>query len=177
VIHGDIRGCNILVDSNGIPKLCDFGFARFLREVSRTHTHHVEGGSDRHIAPELFDGVHDFRTTSQTDIYSLSMTFLELSSHSRPFQEFPHHLAAAMAALKGKRPCRTPLLHLSPGVADGLWSLMEHMWAHEPSNRPLAHDVVRDIERLQAMAKASGSSIFRRTDVRIITNLNYVSLC
>ncbi|KAF9521139.1 hypothetical protein BS47DRAFT_14058 [Hydnum rufescens UP504] len=155
VIHGDIRGSNILVDSNGIPKLCDFGLARFRREVSRTHTRHVEGGSDRHIAPELYSGVHDFRTTPQTDIYSLSMTLLELSTRSHPFQEFTYPRAAAMAAVEQKRPCRIALPHLLPGIADELWNLMEHMWVHEPSNRPPAHIAVRHIERLQEMAKAA----------------------
>jgi serine/threonine protein kinase len=155
------------VDSNGIPKLCDFGLARFRRELSRTHTRHVEGGSDRHIAPELCGGVHDFRTTPQTDIYSLSMTFLELSTRSHPFQEFAYPRAAAMAAVEGKRPCRITLPDLLPGIADELWNLMECMWVHEPSNRPPARIAVRHIERLQEMAKVSVSSILLRTEVRI----------
>ena len=44
IVHGDIRGANILVNDSGGAVLCDFGLARIRHEVTRTNTGIIEGG-------------------------------------------------------------------------------------------------------------------------------------
>ncbi|KZV81565.1 kinase-like protein, partial [Exidia glandulosa HHB12029] len=55
IVHGDIKGANILVTRDGIARLCDFGFASVHAELSSvmTSTTAVKG-TLRWMAPELF---------------------------------------------------------------------------------------------------------------------------
>ena len=35
IVHGDLRGANVLISEDGVPTLSDFGLAKFLEDVSR----------------------------------------------------------------------------------------------------------------------------------------------
>ena len=36
IVHGDLRGANVLVSEDGVARLPDFGLSKFLENVSRT---------------------------------------------------------------------------------------------------------------------------------------------
>lgn len=69
------------------------------------------------------------------------MTFLALGTRSPPFEEYPRELEAMHAARQGIRPARPQSLPFPDEYVDGLWSLMEEMWVHEPTDRPSAQQV------------------------------------
>jgi len=131
-----------VIDVNGNPKLCDFGLARIQHQVRRGMSLSLEGGSQRHMAPELSVGPEKFRTTTASDIYSFAMTILELDTQEQPFSTYAKPKAAARAAEQGIRPSRplgmgSRMLHSS----DGMWSLLESMWHRDPWDRPSATQV------------------------------------
>ena len=70
----------------GQAVLCDFGLARIRHEVTRPCTSIREGGKLRYLAPELLSGPESFRTTAESDIYSLAMTFFQLGDLSLAIQ-------------------------------------------------------------------------------------------
>lgn len=70
LIHGDLSPKNI-VESNGIMKLIDFGFAQ-LSDMKDDFEHF--GGTKGYMAPELIKSGHSFLT----DIYSAGMIFLDI---------------------------------------------------------------------------------------------------
>lgn len=43
MIHGDIKGCNIMMDQTGIIKLIDFGFSRPPGKIKGAGTELVSG--------------------------------------------------------------------------------------------------------------------------------------
>lgn len=52
VVHGDLKGGNVLVDTSGDAALCDFGLARLLRDCpSSFTTSNVGMGTLRWCAP------------------------------------------------------------------------------------------------------------------------------
>jgi serine/threonine protein kinase len=53
VIHRDIKGANILVDSNGICKLADFGSSRKLSELLQKEDFKTLIGTVNWMAPEV----------------------------------------------------------------------------------------------------------------------------
>ena len=82
VIHGDIKGTNVLIDDSGKAVLCDFGLARFKPDVNNCTIYTKESeavgmqiGSQNWMAPELFEGSS---LSIQSDIYSLGMTIYEV---------------------------------------------------------------------------------------------------
>jgi serine/threonine protein kinase len=156
------RQKNIVIDENGNPKLCDFGLARIQHQVRRGMSLSLEGGSQRHMAPELSVGPEKFRTTTASDIYSFAMTILELDTQQPPFGTYVKTKAAARAAEEGIRPSRplrmgSRMLHSS----DGLWSLLESMWHRNPWDRPSASQVHEFLDQLkrQSTLPLFGSTI------------------
>ena len=52
--HRDIKSQNILLDSNGVAKIMDFGFARRFKKTSDMHRTNSFCGSCGYMAPEIF---------------------------------------------------------------------------------------------------------------------------
>ncbi|KAG8793491.1 hypothetical protein FRC12_002534 [Ceratobasidium sp. 428] len=78
VVHGDLKGGNVLISQDGVAQLADFGNAK-LQEYSLkfTDTSTKEALSSRWAAPELFEGN---RCSYATDVYALGM--VRLSMHA-----------------------------------------------------------------------------------------------
>ncbi|KAF8597277.1 kinase-like protein [Ceratobasidium sp. AG-I] len=71
VVHGDLKGDNILVSDDGILKLTDFGLAIMHEQATQFSTTEMGGGTYRWMAPELMkdDGVR----SKEADVYALGM--------------------------------------------------------------------------------------------------------
>ena len=83
IIHRDVKPANIMVDSQGVFKLTDFGEARVSQRES---THTVARGTPYYMAPEVAtSGHYDHRA----DIYSLGMVaYYFLNGQRYPFAQF-----------------------------------------------------------------------------------------
>ncbi|KAJ7577050.1 kinase-like domain-containing protein [Mycena floridula] len=89
IVHGDLRGSNILINDRWEACLTDFGLTVFNdATVAVTGTSSRREGSVRWCAPELFVpetfGLGRHRLTSETDIYAFACVVVELvQSQSR----------------------------------------------------------------------------------------------
>ena len=109
-----------MIDASGNALLCDFGLSRIRHEVTRTHTIIREGGRKRFLAPELLAGAEKFRTSSASDIFSLSMIFWNAWTRKLPFAELTNELRAEAAIRNGERPNR-------PTIASSATAAMEQI--------------------------------------------------
>jgi eukaryotic-like serine/threonine-protein kinase len=76
VIHRDIKASNILVKSNGEPKLLDFGIAKMIGSPDDDVTSPLQRRiTPRYAAPELS---RSEPATAAADVYSLGLVLLEL---------------------------------------------------------------------------------------------------
>ncbi|KAG9089131.1 hypothetical protein FS749_001594 [Ceratobasidium sp. UAMH 11750] len=76
MVHGDLKGQNILVSDNGTPMITDFGNAVLQQgTLMFTETKHAPQFTPRWTAPELMeeDGI---RQSQEADVYALGMTIL-----------------------------------------------------------------------------------------------------
>jgi tRNA A-37 threonylcarbamoyl transferase component Bud32 len=85
VIHRDIKAENILITSQGVVKLADFGLAKDLNSDMKLTADGAMIGTPLYMAPEIgrvkeIDG--------RVDIYSLGVTFYYLLTGVQPFRDF-----------------------------------------------------------------------------------------
>ena len=80
VIHRDMKPQNILIGSNNVIKLCDFGFARAMS--TKTTVLNSVKGTPLYMAPEL---VQEQPYTHTADLWSLGVILYELFVGTPPF--------------------------------------------------------------------------------------------
>ncbi len=84
ILHRDLKPGNILLTSDGTPKITDFGLAKRLRDDQKlTQTGEILG-TPSHMAPEQASGGTS-NVGPQTDIYSLGSILYELIAGRPPF--------------------------------------------------------------------------------------------
>ncbi|XP_007203507.2 probable L-type lectin-domain containing receptor kinase S.5 [Prunus persica] len=82
VLHRDIKASNIMLDSDFIARLGDFGLARTIQQSGLTHHSTKEiAGTPGYMAPETF---LTGRATVETDVYAFGVLVLEVVCGRRP---------------------------------------------------------------------------------------------
>ncbi|QRW12512.1 cytoplasmic tyrosine-protein kinase BMX [Ceratobasidium sp. AG-Ba] len=136
VVHGDLKGANVLVSKDGVAQVTDFGNAT-LREYTLqfSQTSSKESLSMRWAAPELFSGG---KTTTQADLYALGMTILETLTNQVPWPGKSD--LTIMYSVMSKTPPERPIevIPINSEKGEVLWTLLKSCWEFDPEKRPSA---------------------------------------
>ena len=97
VLHRDIKPANLILDTEGVVWVTDFGLAK-PDEDDLTHTGDIVG-TLRYMAPEQFSGT----SGPQSDVYSLGLTLYELATLRYAFDEVDRAALVRQASARSTR--------------------------------------------------------------------------
>ena len=148
IIHRDIKPQNILVHSDGLIKVGDFGIARVVGS-NTISTDDVVMGSVHYFSPEQAKGEP---VTAASDLYSVGVVLYEMLTGKPPFDgETP--VAIAMQHIGGKA---QPIREIDSTIPPALERVVEKAMEKRPERRyQTALDMAQDIQH--AMQEPDGA--------------------
>lgn len=160
IIHGDLKGNNILIKNGKPPQACisDFGFSTVAHTASFAMPASVDEqkGTWSHMAPELLlptkFGSQSGRPSKQGDVYAFGMVVYEVLTGRTPFAGEGRWMAEiVMHIAEGKRPGK-PENAEDIGFGRGTWELVQRCWHENRDERPAAEEIHA---HFQSVARAS----------------------
>ncbi|KAH8080722.1 kinase-like domain-containing protein [Cristinia sonorae] len=139
VVHGDLRGANILIDGSMDVQLCDFGLAMFADSTTASWGS-AGGGAVRWLAPEVLKGS---RPTFKSDTYAFGCVCLEVYTRKHPFAEINSDAQVVARVLQGARPEKPAQVGR---YQTGFWNLVKTCWNEDPYDRPDASFLEKTLE-------------------------------
>ncbi|KAJ1310555.1 hypothetical protein OPQ81_007285 [Rhizoctonia solani] len=148
IVHGDIKGANVLISRDHVAKITDFGTSAlkyYTLEFAATKS--KPGLSIRWAAPEILEDKSD--NSYEADVYALGMTILEAVTGNIPYSNITKDCAVLRNIIQKILPAR-PEAHIPSGdyYGDLLWSLLSRCWAYEYRDRPTAIEVQHQIRTI-----------------------------
>ncbi|KLO08886.1 kinase-like protein [Schizopora paradoxa] len=139
IIHGDLRGANIVVENDTV-RLTEYG----LRSCAREERDEIK----LFQSPEIL--LHSMELSFESDMYSLAMTFYEILTESLPFSDTTLRGTKLYDSIviMGFRPQYPGSMAKQRGLSLILWTLMEGCWSEDIKERPSARQVVEHLEML-----------------------------
>ncbi|KAJ7489946.1 ras guanine nucleotide exchange factor domain-containing protein [Mycena galericulata] len=136
IVHGDLRGANVLIDPNGSALLSGFGTVSFIENCGDGTTS-FDTVNARWSAPELL------RNNGPVSIQS-----------DPPYNNIPRDITVLRELDQGKIPERPGHNATTSGLSDDLWALMRKCW-RKPESRPSAASVKSRLLRLRGLGGSS----------------------
>ncbi|KAI6107806.1 kinase-like domain-containing protein, partial [Pisolithus croceorrhizus] len=145
IVHGDLKGLNVLVSSDRRALLSDFGLSTPNTPTSSMSVDTPRGGSCRWIAPELLD---DCPASTASDVWAFGMTTLELFTRTVPFPDCHGSGNVFGRFKKGKLPPRPTGESTQFRLTDALWNVCTSCWESGPSLRPKMKSILEEVKAI-----------------------------
>ncbi|KAK0473643.1 kinase-like domain-containing protein [Armillaria novae-zelandiae] len=130
IVHGDLKGDNILISDDHRAVIADFGISFVMGATTfGTSSSSQKGGTVRWQAPEVLNASPN---SFSADVYSLACVYFEVFDGAMPWSDLTDG-AVIMKVYFQKKHLPHPRF-LSEN--DLWWELMVQCWAYEPSVRP-----------------------------------------
>ena len=142
IVHRDLKPSNLLVQEDGLVKVCDFGTSR---QVVPTGTMSV-CGTPVYMAPEVLRGE---RYDEGADLYSYGMVLWELLLREVPFKGVIPVVAGMKIAYEAARPPIPPLETLTDPHQKEYVQLLQQCWAQQSDHRPNFKEVASTLAEWQ----------------------------
>ncbi|KAF9649111.1 kinase-like protein [Thelephora ganbajun] len=162
IVHGDLKGANILINKDRRACIADFGLTTITGVVTHAAARSSQaslisneslmsftaGGTYRWMSPELLDperfGIpqsEDNRPTRQSDCYALGMVIYEVLCGHHPYVEIQSDFLVVNTIMEGVRP-EKPVGATRLGFTEGLWRILESCWLEDRSERPSVKNIL-----------------------------------
>ncbi|KAK6456754.1 serine/threonine protein kinase [Scheffersomyces xylosifermentans] len=132
VYHRDLKPENILIAEDWSIKLCDWGLATTTKFI--TNKDEFDIGSERYMAPELFDPELEGYDASKIDLWSIGVILLTLVFHKNPFQVANYSDKRFLQFVNN----REALFDFFSSMSGDMFSVLRFCLNIDPANRDLS---------------------------------------
>ena len=158
IVHRDLKAANIVITSDGLVKVLDFGLAKRVgapladgatRSFETSPDASTLSGTVSYMAPEILRGEGaDYRS----DLWALGVVLYEAASGRLPFEGRTGFEIGSAIMQQQPKP-------LGPPVPPGLWAVVQRCLAKEPLRRyQRAGEVQAALETVQSAAIVSAEA-------------------
>ncbi|KAF7984065.1 hypothetical protein HWV62_17613 [Athelia sp. TMB] len=162
VIHGDLRGANVLITARHKACLSDFGFSKILEEFGQGNSSATGSANCRWTAPEVINpslvGQSKVCLSMRTDVWSFGMLCIELLTGLPPFSHIAQDITVAINVSGGQLPPR-PMN--CKAITDNIWALILRCCDIQPKKRPSISAVKLEIQKLREDPTVSSDNILK----------------
>jgi serine/threonine protein kinase len=144
VVHRDIKPANLMLTSNDVVKITDFGTAKIL-QFGTAQTAHVMG-TPSYMSPEQVKGKP---VDGRSDIFSLGVILYELMTGEKPFPG--QNITTVIYKIINEEPISPRLLDSS--IHPGLSAVITRALAKDPAARyQSCHELLNALKNFHEMA-------------------------
>ncbi|KAG6332369.1 hypothetical protein ID866_6717 [Astraeus odoratus] len=147
IIHGDLRGKNVLISKDGQAMLSDYGFSLLYDDDNYVAPNPNTGSADMVMwtAPEIMQGTAE--KNSKSDVWSYGMTALELFTRRSPFHDV-RGLRTVISCIMNGTPERPSDEVTRSRMTDEWWEFCCLCWKQDPSDRPTMLNIIDRLDEL-----------------------------
>ncbi|KAJ3450229.1 mitogen-activated protein kinase kinase kinase a [Anaeramoeba flamelloides] len=164
ILHGDIKGANLLVDTDGSIKLADFGAAEEITGYNKSNETTNLRGTPFWMAPEV---IRNNTYRKESDIWSLGCTVVEMLTAQRPWSNYNE----AVSVLFHIGTCETGPSYPST-ISEECKDFLDLCFQIDPDERPstgilLKHPFVLNSQEIRSPKRLGSQYQLRKKKIQI----------